>query len=199
MASKIFIFMVLGIVGVVIAGACSSPTPTPIPPATPPPTATPTPPPSPTPVPLPTATPTPEPTPEPTPSQQSRGLFEYTRAVSLLQANLWEDAIPAFGLVIRILPDLALGYHGRGVAYYNESLKDENDNLFEPALEDLDKAIELKPDFADAYKDRALLHRSLGNSEMALSDMQKAVSFYDPLRQPNALALARNLLEEFRR
>ena len=198
MASKIFFAMVFSIVGLFVINACSSssPPPTPSPTDTPLPTATLVP--SPTSDPLPTATPTPEPTPEPTPAQQSRGLFEYTRAVSLLQANLWEDAIPAFGLLVRILPDFAQGYHGRGVAYYNESLKDENDNLFEPALEDLDKAIELKPDFAEAYKDRALLLRDMGDNEKALSDMEKAVSFYDPLRQPNALAAARILLDEFR-
>ena len=92
-----------------------------------------------------------------------------------MRANLWEDAIPAFGLVIRILPDLAQGYHGRGVAYYNESKEKDNDNLFEPALEDLDKALELKPDFAEAYKDRALLHRDLGDTENALSDLDKAI------------------------
>ena len=115
-----------------------------------------------------------------------------------MQSNLWERAIPAFGLVIRILPDLAQGYHGSGVAYYNESKEKDNDNLFEPALEDLNKAIELKPDFAEAYKDRALLHRDLGDTEKALSDIEKAVSFYDPLRKPNALTEARNFLDEFR-
>ena len=115
-----------------------------------------------------------------------------------MQANLWGDAIPAFGLVVRILPDLAQGYHGRGGAYYNESKEKENNNLFEPALEDLDKAIELKPDFAEAYKDRALLHRDLGNSEKAISDMEKAISFYDPARQRTRLAEARRLLDELR-
>ena len=115
-----------------------------------------------------------------------------------MQANLWEDAIPAFGLVVRILPELAQGYHGRGVAYYNEGKEKENDNLFEPALEDLDKAIELKPDYAEAYKDRALLHRDMGNDEKALSDMEKAVAFFDPLRRPSQLAEARSLLDELR-
>ena len=115
-----------------------------------------------------------------------------------MQANLWEEAIPAFGLLVRILPDFAQGYHGRGVAYYNESKEKENNNLFEPALEDLDKAIELKPDFAEAYKDRALLHRDLGNNEKAISDMEKAISFYDPSRQRTRLTEARRLLDELR-
>ena len=175
--------------------ACSSPEPTPVPTPTPEPTATPTP--QPTPTPEPTATPTPQPTPTPS-GQPSRGLFEYIRAVSLLEANLWEDAIPAYGLVIRILPDLAVAYRGRGVAYYNEAIEKENDNLFRPAREDLDKAIELKPEYADAYKDRALLHRHLGDTEAAIADLERAVRYYDQRRQPISLREARQLLNELR-
>ena len=127
-----------------VALACSSPEPTP----TPEPTSTP----APTAIPEPTATPEPTPEPTPTPSgQPTRGLFEYIRAVAYLEANLWEEAIPAYGLVIRILPDMAVAWHGRGYAYYNEAIEEENDNLFKPAMEDYDKAIELDSSYAAAY------------------------------------------------
>ena len=175
-----------------VAIACSSPEPTPVPTptATPAPTATPEP------------SPTPEPTPEPTPTpsgQPTRGLFEYIRAVSYLEANLWEEAIPAYGLVVRILPDMAVAYHGRGYAYYNEALEEDNDNLFKPAMEDYDKAIELKPGFARAYQDRAILHHRLGDTDAAIADLERALRFFDPRRQPVRLNEARELLNEWRR
>ena len=171
--------------------ACSSPEPTP----TPEPTSTPVP----TAAPEPTAIPEPTPEPTPTPSgQPTRGLFEYIRAVSYLEANLWEEAIPAYGLVIRILPDMAVAYHGRGYAYYNEAIEEENDNLFRPAMEDYDKAIELKSEYAQAYKDRAILHHRLGNTDAAISDIERAVRYYDPRRQPIGLNEARELLSQWR-
>ena len=173
-----------------VAIACSSPEPTPTPTATPAPTATPEP------------RPTPEPTPEPTPTpsgQPTRGLFEYIRAVAYLEANLWEEAIPAYGLVVRILPDMAVAYHGRGYAYYNEAIEEDNDNLFKPAMEDYDKAIELKPGFARAYQDRAILHHRLGDTDAAIADLERAVRFFDPRRQPVRLNEARELLNEWRR
>ena len=173
--------------------ACSSPEPTP----TPEPTSTP----APTATSEPEPTPTPEPTPEPTPTpsgQPTRGLFEYIRAVAYLEANLWEEAIPAYGLVIRILPDLAVAYHGRGYAYYNEAIEEENDNLFKPAMEDYDKAIELKPEFARAYKDRAVLRHRLGDTDAAIADLERAIRYYDPGRQPVGLNEARGLLSEWR-
>ncbi len=175
-----------------VAIACSSPEPTPVP--------------TPTATPAPTATPepssTPEPTPEPTPTpsgQPTRGLFEYIRAVSYLEANLWEEAIPAYGLVVRILPDMAVAYHGRGYAYYNEAIEEDNDNLFKPAMEDYDKAIELKPGFARAYQDRAILHHRLGDTDAAIADLERALRFFDPRRQPVRLNEARELLNEWRR
>ena len=184
-----------------VAFACSLPEPTPTPEPTSTPTA-PTAPPAPTATPQPEPTPTPEPTPEPTPTpsgQPTRGLFEYIRAVAYLEANLWEEAIPAYGLVIRIIPDMAVAYHGRGYAYYNEAIQEENDNLFKPAMEDYDKAIELKPGFARAYQDRAILHHRLGHTDAAIDDLESAVRFYDPRRQPVRLNEARELLNEWRR
>ncbi|MCH8310830.1 MAG: hypothetical protein IIB17_10110, partial [Chloroflexi bacterium] len=96
-----------------IATATPEPSPTPVPTNTPVPTATPEP--SPTPVPTATVSPTPEPT--ATPPSQTAGLFEYSRAVRLLQIQELDRAIAAFDLVIRKLPEFARAYYGRGQAF----------------------------------------------------------------------------------
>ena len=168
--------IMLGAVGAaLIAAACSNATteskPTPTPPATatpiPSPTATATP------VPTPTAVPTATPTVEPTPtSQPPDALFRYTFAVTLLQAAQYEDAIPQFGMVIRILPNFAHAYHGRALAYFHE----EQEEL---ALEDFSKAIELKPDFADAYRNRGVLYMKTGDIAKGASDLHKARDLYE--------------------
>ena len=101
----------------------------------------------------------------------------------------YDDSIAAFGLVIRLLPDLYLAYHGRGLAYYH-------DERFGLALEDFDKAIEIKPDFAEAYKSRAVLHEDQGERDKAIADLRKAISFYDRLRESRRLLEAIDLLEE---
>ena len=163
---------VLLLVGTVLVAACSDsetasvPTPT----AAPPPAPTSTVVPTPSPVPSPSATPSPEPTPEPTPEVQA--LFEYSRAVNLLRAAQYEDAIPAYGLVIRLLPDFALVYNGRGIAYYNEE-------RLALALDDFNRSIELKLEFADAYVNRALVYRDQGAMENAIADLEEALSIYE--------------------
>lgn len=165
-------------VGTLVVSACSS-DPEPTPPATAQPTFVPSatetaiPPASPIPAPSPSPVATPEPDAEPTPTPAQSGvLFDYLYAVRLLVAAQWEDAIPAFGLVIRRLPEYARAYHGRGLAYYHEKQT-------AMALEDFDKAIELKPDLAQAYKDRGTLHRDEGRTEEAISDLQRALDLYE--------------------
>ena len=148
-----------------VAAACSTapppPTPTPIPTVTP--TATPTP--------LPTATPTAAPTPTPT-SRPVDVLFNYTIAVRLLSAAQYEDAIPEFSFVLRVLPDFAPAYSGRGLAYYYEE-------QYDLALEDFNKAIELKPDLADAYGNRGAVYIATGDFETAADDLLKAIALYE--------------------
>ena len=135
-----------------IAAACSTTTPaTPTATPVPVPTATPTP----VPTPLLTATPTPEPTPTAT-AEPPDVLFRYTQAVRLLRAAQWEDAIPAFDIVLRVLPDFAEAYHGRGLAFYQNEQE-------EPALEDFNKAIELK----------AGLRRRVQEQGSALSELRR--------------------------
>ena len=186
-------FSVLALVGLIMVGACSNEVPsvTPTPTATLVPTETPLPSPTPSPVPAPSPTPTATPTRTPPPVSAAAGLFEYSRAIRLLEVQEFTQAIAAFGLVIRKLPDFAEAYRGRGVAYYREDLL----NL---ALEDLDTAIELKPEFAGAYADRAVVHQDLGDIEKSIADLEKAISEFDPLRDPRRLAEAERALERLR-
>ena len=141
--------------------------------------------------------PTPEPstpTPEATYTPQTPDvLFRYTSAVQLLNAAQYEDAIPQFDFVIRLLPDLALAYNGRGLAH----LEKDNPNL-ELALEDFDKAVELDPDFADAYLNRALAHSRAGEQDKSIDDLQKALRLYIEEGEVGSASLVRTLLERQR-
>ncbi len=147
--------------------ACSQPPePTPMPSPTPEPTATPAPTPTPEPTPPPEPTPTPEPTAEP-PDM----LFRYTRAVQLLNAAQYEEAISSFDIVLRVLPDLAIAYNYRGVAYYHEE-------QYDLALEDFGKSIELKKTSPTPYLNRAALNRKLGNTRLVIEDLEEALKLY---------------------
>ena len=151
-------------------------------------TATPAPAPSPTPSPSPSPEPSPEP--EPTPAQTGV-LFDYLYAVRLIEAAQWKDAIPAFGLVIRRLPEYGRAYFGRGLAYYNEE-------QLAPALEDFDRAIELEPTLAQAYKQRGMLHRDEGRTELAVSDLERALDLYQRRGDLARAVEVSQLLDELR-
>ena len=113
------------------------------------------------------------------------------QAVRLLDVQEFERAIPAYGLVLRRMPDFHLALHGRGIAYYHEERLDR-------ALKDFDRAIELKPDFADAYVSRALLLRDQGDTQKAIADVERALSLYDPVRDARQMAEATLILLELR-
>ncbi len=186
-------FSILALPAFLFAAACSGsdPLPTATPTATVAPTATPVP--APTPIPTPTPTPTPAATPSPTPTAlpASAGLFDYSRAIRLLEVQEFTQAIAAFGLVLRRLPEFAEAYRGRGIAYYKE-------DLFDLALEDFDRAIELKPGLARAYADRATLFQDMGETEKAITDFEKAISVYDPVRDAFRIAELRAIVGNLR-
>ena len=102
----------------------------------------------------------------------ARPLFTYMYALRLLRAAQYEDAIPQFSIVVRILPDFALAYHGRGLAYFHE----EQEEL---AQEDFSKAIELKPDYADAYRNRGVIYMNAGEVLKGVADLQKALELFE--------------------
>jgi len=126
------------------------------------------------PTPIPTAIPTETPKPsakvEPT-SKPPDVLFQYTKAVQLLNAAQYKEAITSFDLVLRVLPDLARAYNYRAVAYFNEK-------QYESALNDLNKSIELKSTFPPAYTNRAAVHIELGKTRLAIDDLEKALELH---------------------
>ena len=193
--------LALALAALALLAGCSpsapAPTATPIPTAaptltpTPQPTATPVPPsptPPPTATPVPTATPTPEPTatPEPEATPQA-ALFEYSRARRLLEVQEFKDAITAFDLVIRKVPDFGRAYYYRGLAF-------EGDERMEPAMEDYAKAIELEPTFPYTYVVRAGAYLEMGEREKARADFEMALEVANPIRDADLIRLIRSLL-----
>ena len=179
----------VGLLAAVVLAGCSEsgsePTPAALTAETAP-TATPVPAPSPSP------TPSPEPAAEPEATPAQTGvLFDYLYAVRLIEAAQWKDAIGAFGLVIRRLPEYGRAYFGRGLAYYNEE-------QLAPALEDFDKAIELEPTLAQAYKQRGMLHRDEGRTELAVSDLERALDLYQRRGHLTRAVEVAQLLDELR-
>ena len=98
-------------------------------------------------------------------------LFRYTQAVQLLNAAQYDEAISSFDIVLRVLPDLAIAYNYRGVAYYHEE-------QYDLALEDFDKSIELKKTSPTPFLNRATLHDKLGNTRLAIEDLEAALELY---------------------
>ena len=136
---------------------------------------------------MPTATVSPTPEPTATPPSQTAGLFEYSRAVRLLQIQELDRAIAAFDLVIRKLPEFARAYYGRGQAF----LADER---YELALEDFGKAIELEPKFPGSYVDRGKVFQEQGDIDAAIEDWNMAIEVSDPIRHANQISEAEELL-----
>ena len=116
-------------------------------------------------------------------------LFDYLRAVGLLNAGQYKEAVGRYNVVLRIHPDLYLAYHGRALAYYNE-------DLFDLALDDFNKAIEYKPDYAEALRNRGVLLGNQGRHALARSDLELAVEIY---REKGNLALMAEALTQLQR
>ena len=116
-------------------------------------------------------------------------LFDYLRAVGLLTAGQYKEAVGRYNVVLRIHPDLYLAYHGRALAYYNE-------DLFDLALDDFNKAIEYKPDYAEALRNRGVLLANQGDHALARSDLELAVELY---REKGNLALMAEALTQLQR
>ncbi len=173
----------------ILATGCSSaapePTPTPVPEPTHTPVPTPTPASTATPEPTPTSTPAADPTATP----QTAALFEYMRAVRLLEIQEFDDAVTAFDLVIRKLPDFGRAYYGRGKAFYG----DERPEL---ALEDFETSIRLEPGHPGAYIARAKLYLDREQREDASSDLDKALEVANPIRDWQHIAEAEKMIAD---
>lgn len=114
-------------------------------------------------------------------------MFTYVQAERLRRSGLYEEAIPQFDIVIRMMPNLALAYHGRGQAQFYEERLDL-------ALEDYNMAIKLKPDMAEAYLSRGFLYKEIGEDEKSRLDLENALSIYEKSGKPIAAETVRRIL-----
>ncbi len=115
----------------------------------------------------------------------AEGLFDYTRAVNLLRAAQYKEAVPAYTVVIRRHPAFPEAYNGRGLSYYN-------DDRVQQSLEDFNKAVELKPSYTQAIINRGHAQMQLGLYDAAIADYDLAIQQQsDNLTPYAARALAR--------
>jgi tetratricopeptide (TPR) repeat protein len=109
--------------------------------------------------------------------------------VRLLRVEEFRDAINAFDLVIKKLPDFGRAYYGRGRSFYG-------DERLELALEDFNKAIDLEPDFPGTYVARARLYIDQEDLASARADLQEALEVAHPIRDANTIITARTMLSQ---
>jgi tetratricopeptide (TPR) repeat protein len=109
------------------------------------------------------------------------------RAVRLLEIQEFDDAVTAFDLVIRKLPDFGRAYYGRGRAFYG----DERPEL---ALEDFETSMRLEPDHPGAYIARAKLYLNTDQGEDARADLEKALEVANPIRDWLHIAEAEKMI-----
>lgn len=124
-----------------------------------------------------------------TPTTAPAALFYYSRAFRLLEMELWDESIVAFGPVIAMLPNMPHGFHGRGKAYMNK-------NVYEYAINDFESAIKIDPAFGPVYVDRARLYLKKNQSALATQDLQKALKLLHPIRHKDEINSAQKLLNE---
>ena len=130
--------------------------------------------------PSPTATLSVSPTPKavliPSPTPELEALFIYNQGVRAFRVEEYNDAITSFNMVIKRLPEIALGYKARGGAYYGLEKYDR-------AIEDLEKAIEIDPDIGGAYLYLGLIYLAQDNKPQAKIELQKAITLIHPVRE----------------
>ena len=126
-----------------------------------------------------------------TPTTAPAALFYYSRAFRLLEMELWDESIVAFGPVIAMLPNMPHGFHGRGIAYMNK-------DVFEYALNDFESAIKIDPTFGPVYVDRARLYLKKNQSDLATQDLQKALELLHPIRHKDEINSVQQLMSEIK-
>ena len=116
-------------------------------------------------------TPAPEPSATPT-AKPPDVLFRYSSGIQMLAAGQYEEAIPQFDIVIRVLPEFAQAYNGRGLAHFHN-------NEIDLSLEDFNTAIQLKPDLADSYMNRVAVYLMKERVSEAIKDLKQALILYE--------------------
>ena len=121
-------------------------------------------------------TPTPKAVPSPSPTPELEALFIYNQGIRAFRVEEYNDAITSFNMVIKRLPQLALGYKARGGAYYELEKYDR-------AKEDLEKAIDIDPNIGGAYLYLGLVYLAQENQSQAKVELEKAMRLIHPIRE----------------
>ena len=132
---------------------------------------------------------TPASTPNPSPTPELEALFIYNQGVRAFRVEEYNDAVTSFNMVIKRLPEIALGYKARGGAYYKLEKYDK-------AKKDLQKAIDLNPEIGGAYMYLGLMSRDSGNITQAKTQLQKALTLIHPIREKWEYYEAENALRD---
>ena len=112
----------------------------------------------------------------PSPTPELEALFIYNQGIRAFRVEEYNDAITSFNMVIKRLPQLALGYKARGGAYYELEKYDR-------AKEDLEKAIEIDPNIGGAYLYLGLVYLAQENQSQAKVELEKAMRLIHPIRE----------------
>ena len=91
------------------------------------------------------------------------------RGMEHVRAEQFDCALGACSEALRLDSRLATAYACRGGVL-------SNTGEFLKALKDFDQALSLQPDNGDFYYSRAQVHDRLGNTDLALADLAKAVA-----------------------
>ena len=132
---------------------------------------------------------TPASTPNPSPTPELEALFIYNQGVRAFRVEEYNDAVTSFNMVIKRLPEIALGYKARGGAYYKLEKYDK-------AKKDLQKAIDLNPEIGGAYMYLGFMSRDSGNITQAKTQLQKALTLIHPIREKWEYYEAENTLRD---
>ena len=100
---------------------------------------------------------------------EPRTAYEYVeRGVEHIHADQFDCALQACSEAIRLDSRLSTGYACRGGVLSNQG-------EFLKAVKDFDQALSLQPENGDFYYSRAQVHDRLGHTDLALTDLDKAV------------------------
>ena len=94
----------------------------------------------------------------------------FIRGIVKSALGLYQDAIVAFEIALRLQPNYPEAHAGRGKAKVGLG-------HYSDAITDYDTAIERKPDYSDAYAGRGLAKVELGQYANAIEDYDTAIQF----------------------
>jgi tetratricopeptide (TPR) repeat protein len=112
----------------------------------------------------------------------------YNRGLARSARGDVEEALKDYDEAIRLRPDDADAFYNRGKA---RKVKGD----VEGALKDYDEAIRLKPDYAKAFYHRALIYRGKTHKAAAIRDLRKYLDLVGALRDGDAEAAQRMILD----